>query len=147
MVMNWINEQRSKLAAEVQKFQNRSFMEAVVAGCALVSAADGSIDATEKQKMLGFIQQSDALKVFKTEDIIEVFNKTVGKFEFDHSIGKAEALQVIAKLKGKADQAKLMVRVCCAIGAADGDFDNDEKQVVREICRELDLDPAEFDLA
>ena len=40
-----------------------------------------------------------------------------------------------------------MVRVCCAIGAADGNFDDDEKAVVRKICAELNLNPKDFDLA
>lgn len=39
-----------------------------------------------------------------------------------------------------------MVRVCCAIGAADGNFDEGEKTVVRKICAELSLNPKDFDL-
>ena len=33
---------RDKLSTEVSKFKNREFMEAVVSGCALVAAADGT---------------------------------------------------------------------------------------------------------
>lgn len=146
MALNWLKEQKDKLQAEVGKFKNRTFMEGVVAGCALVAAADGSIDSSEKQKMLGFMQQSDALKVFKAEDIIDAFNKITGKFEFDHAIGKAEALAMVAKVKKDSEQARLLVRVCCAIGAADGDFDADERKIVQDICHELGLNPSEFDL-
>ena len=39
-----------------------------------------------------------------------------------------------------------MVSVCCAIGSADGNFDEDEKKAVREIIRELGLNAAEFQL-
>ena len=45
-------EARNKLATEVGKFKNREFMEACVAGCGLVAAADGNIDSSEKQKMM-----------------------------------------------------------------------------------------------
>ena len=149
-MLNWLkdsaNKTRDRLAAEASKFKNRSFMEAVVSGCALVAAADGDISADEKQKMAGFIQRADELKHFEMRQVIEVFNKTTGDFEFDASIGKASALQTIGKIKGKDDQARLLVRVICAIGAADGDFDADEQAVVREICVELGLSPAEFDL-
>lgn len=149
-MLKWLKENAEKahanLSAEVSKFKNRSFMEAVVAGCALVAAADGNITADEKQKMAGFIQRAEELKHFKMSEVIEVFNKTAGDFEFDHSIGKASALQVISKVKGKEDQAKLLIRVVCAIGAADGDFDQDERAVVSEICKELGLAPADFDL-
>jgi tellurite resistance protein TerB len=101
-------EARAKLATEVGKFKNRDFMEACVAGCALVAAADGSIDASEKQKMMKFIQQSNELKVFDTKDVIAVFNKVNENFEFDNEIGKAEALKVIGKLRSKPDAARLM---------------------------------------
>lgn len=150
MSMKWLRENvtkaRENLAAEVSKFQNKAFMEAVVSGCALVAAADGSIDASEKQKMAQFLERSDELKHFDIRQVIEVFNKAAGDFEFDQSIGKANALKTIGKIRGKDDQARLLVRVICAIGAADGDFDADERAVVREIAQDLGLNPEEFDL-
>jgi tellurite resistance protein TerB len=149
--MKWLRENtanvRAKMAAEVSKFKNKAFMEAVVSGCALVAAADGSIDSAEKQKMAGFIERSDELKHFDMRQVIEVFQKTAGDFEFDHAIGKATALRTIGKIKGNAEQARLLVRIVCAIGAADGNFDAQERAVGAEIARELGLDPAEFDLA
>lgn len=139
-------EARAKLVTEVGKFKNREFMEACVAGCGLVAAADGSIDSTEKQKMMKFIQQSDELKVFETKDVIDVFNKVTESFEFDNEIGKAEAMKMIGKLRTKPDAARLMVRICMAIGSADGVFDESEKQVVRDICRDLGLAADDFGL-
>jgi tellurite resistance protein len=38
----------------------------------------------------------------------------------------------------------LVVRLCCAIGFADGEFSPVEKQIVEEISREVNLDPREF---
>jgi tellurite resistance protein TerB len=137
---------REKLATEVSKFKNQEFLDATVAGCALVAAADGTIDADEKQKMAGFIQNSKELKVFDMKKVIAGFNEVCEQFEFDKTIGKAEALRTIGKLKKKPEAARLLVRVCTAIGAADGDFDADERAVTREICFELDLNPNEFDL-
>jgi tellurite resistance protein TerB len=149
-MLNWLKQNaeqaRSKLTAEASKFKNRAFMEAVVNGCALVAAADGEIDASEKQKMAGFIERADELKHFEMRQVIEVFQKAAADFEFDHGIGKASALKVIGKIKGSEDQSRLLVRVICAIGAADGDFDVQEKAMVAEVARELGLDPAEFDL-
>jgi tellurite resistance protein TerB len=137
---------REKLATEVGKFRNREFMEGLVAGCALVSAADGNIDSAEKQRMTGFIQNSAELKVFDLGDVIKSFNAYCEKFEFDAEIGKAEALRAVGKLRTKPDAARLLVRVCRAIGSADGDFDESERAVCRTICTELDLNPADFEL-
>ncbi len=145
-VKSWLNSQKDNLKDSVSRLKNKDFLDGVVAGCALVSAADGHIDASEKQKMVGFIQRSDELKVFDVQDVIKKFNQYTDGFEFDHTIGKGEALKAIIKLKGNQEASRLLVRVCCAIGMADGDFDADEKAVVREICAELGLDPNEFGL-
>ena len=149
-MLDWLkknaNEARDRLANEVTKFKNREFMEAVVAGCALVAAADGNISSDEKQKMIGYIQNSKELKVFNTKDVIQSFNDVCSNFDFDPAIGQAEALRTVGKLRNKQDAARLLVRVCCAIGAADGDFDQSDQAMCRTICNELALNPSEFDL-
>ena len=149
-MLSWLKENttaaRDRIKSEVSKYKNKEFMEATVAGCAMVAAADGSISSEEKQKMAAFIQRSDELSVFDMAEVIKVFNKVAEGYEFDGAIGKIEAMKMIGKLRGKEDAARTMVRVCCAIGAADGDFDADEQKVVRDICNELGLNPADFDL-
>ena len=126
------------------RFKNRDLMEGVVAGCAMVGYANGSVSAAEKQKMMGFLQSSDAMKVYDITQVLDTFGRFSRQFEFDTDIGQAEALKVIGKLRNKPDEARLLVRVCCAIGSSDGDFEDSERQAARSICRELGLDPADF---
>ena len=150
MALDWLKnrfeEARDAVTKEVAKFKSKTFMEAAVAGCVMVAHADGAVSAQEKQKMMGFIRSSDALKVFDTDEVIAVFNKFSANYEFDPAIGEANALQVIVRLKGKDAEARLLVRVCCVIGGADGTFDEKEKTVVRRICNELGLKAGDFDL-
>lgn len=144
--MNWVKETSSSLETEVKKFKSKSFLEATVAGCAIVAAADGVVSPEEKRKMIGFINQSDALKVFDASEAIKLFEKFADAYDFDPEVGKAQALKAVSQLKKKTEEARLLIRVCCAIGAADGNFDDSEKAAVREICRELGQDPADFNL-
>jgi tellurite resistance protein TerB len=137
---------RDKLTTEVSKFKNRDFMEATASACAMIAAADGDIASSEKMKMTGFINNSPELKVFNLKDVIDVFNDACSKFEFDFQIGQAEALKTINKIKGNDGAARLLVRVACAIGASDGNFDQQEKAACRLICLELGLNPADFEL-
>ncbi|MBF0371805.1 MAG: tellurite resistance TerB family protein [Alphaproteobacteria bacterium] len=140
-----VTEARDALNVEITKFKSKDLLEAVIAGCALVAYADGNVSAEEKQKMMGYLKNSDQLKFFDSGEVIRIFQKYVGKFEFDASIGTGEVMQVVGKFRGKP-QAQLVVRVCCAIGAADGDFDAKEKAVVRRMCSELGLNPSDFNL-
>ncbi|MBC6478232.1 MAG: tellurite resistance TerB family protein [Hormoscilla sp. GUM202] len=144
--MNWLNTQKKNLQEAVGRFKNKEFLEAVVAGCALVAAADGHIDPSEKQKMTGFIERSPELRVFDMREVLEKFNKYASDFEFNFDIGKRQALNAVVKIRENEEAAKLLVTVCCAIGAADGNFDDDEKNIIREMCKELTLSPAEFKL-
>ena len=93
------------------------------------------------------MQISPSLKVFKTDEILEFWNKHTANFEFDNSIGVLEATKAIQKLQGNTDAAKTLVALCCAVGASDGDFDDDEKAVVRKICSALGIRASEFGLA
>ncbi|MCG8293320.1 MULTISPECIES: tellurite resistance TerB family protein [Pseudomonas] len=149
-MLEWLKTNAAKaretLTTEVAKYKNRTFMEAIANGCALMSAADGEIKSEEKMKMTGFINNSAELKVFNLTDVIKVFSDACAKFEFDFQIGQAEALKAISKVKGKDGEARLLVRVVCAVGASDGDFDSKEKAVGRLICLELGLNPADFEL-
>jgi tellurite resistance protein TerB len=143
---SWLQNSKQGLTEQVKKFKNKDFMDAVVAGCAVVAAADGSIDANEKQKMAGYMSRSEELKVFEMSDVIARFNHYVGNLEFDAMIGKQEALKSIAKFSSKPEIGRVIVGVCSAIGAADGDFDDKEKAAVRDICNSLGLNPSEFSL-
>lgn len=151
MALEWLKQRYSEVSAslktEVAKIRSKGFLEAVVAGCALVAHADGVVRPEEKQKMMGFLRNSEVLSVFSADEIIVIFDKYAKQFEFDAQIGQASALQAVAKVKDKEAEARLMVRVCCAVGAADGDFDEKERAVVRKICTELSLNPKDFDLA
>ena len=117
-----------------------------MAGAALISLADGTISSAEKQKMVKFIENNDALKVFTTKDVIDAFQEYVSQIEFDKDIGDAKAYAALGKLKSNNEAARLVMRMILSIAAADGTFDEDEKVIAMKIAAELKLNPADFDL-
>lgn len=136
----------SDLKQGVLKFKNKNFLRASIAGGFMVAAADGSIDPEEKKKLKAFIEHDESLSVFDGGDIVEIFNEFSNHYDFDVDMGKAQALKTISKISGNEEQSKFLIRMIVAIGASDGDFDEDEKTVVRTICAELGLNPAQFEL-
>jgi tellurite resistance protein TerB len=141
-----LTEMRNSVSAEITKFKNKDFLEATIAGVVAVANADGTIDAAEKQKVMQFVQTHEALKLFKTEDVVAMFNKFAGNYEFDATVGQEQALSSIMKVKKNESSARMVVRVCCVVGAADGNFDDQEKEVVRTICSRLGLSASDFGL-
>lgn len=135
-----------ELKTEALKFKNKDFLNAAMAGSALVAMADGSVSSEEKQKMVKFIESHDALSIFTTSDVIKAFQDHVGQLEFDKDIGEAKAYQALGKMKSNAEAARLLVRMIIAIASADGDFDVKERAVAVRIAKELNINPAEFEL-
>jgi len=141
-----LKSKASELKNDLLKYKNKDFLNAAMAGSALIAMADGSISSEEKQKMIRFIEHDDSLSVFSTKDVIAAFQDFVGQIEFDQDIGSAAAYKAIAKMKSDSDAARLLIRMIISIGSADGNFDTDEKKMAGKIARELNLNPAEFDL-
>ncbi|MDQ0199740.1 TerD family protein [Neobacillus ginsengisoli] len=140
----WASNQKRRAQELFQRYKGQDTLDAVVAGCALVSMADGYLDAAERQKMLEFVNHSEELRVFDSQKVIQKFNLFVSRIEHDSIMGRAEAFRALGKMRTKPEIARLIARYCVAIGYADGNFDPGEKQMVSDICRELGLNPTEF---
>lgn len=140
----WANDQKRRAQDLFSRYKSQDVLDAVVAACALVALADGRLDHVERQKMIDFVNQSDELRVFDTNKVIQQFNMFVQKIERDSIIGRAEAFKALGRVRSKPEIARLVARYCIAIGYADGHFDQSEQQIVAEICMELGLNPHEF---
>jgi len=140
----WANNKKRRAQELFSRFKSQDVLDAVVAACALVSMADGHLDASERQKMMEFVNQSEELRVFDTNKVIQKFNYFVSIIENDRMVGRAEAFRALGRIRTKPEIARLVARYCIAIGYADGNFDPNEQQMVADICRELGLNPAEF---
>ncbi|MDX1655394.1 MAG: tellurite resistance TerB family protein [Candidatus Competibacteraceae bacterium] len=139
-------EVSANIAKEVGKFKNRKFMEAAVASSVLITYADGQARPEEKQGMLQFFRTSDAMKHFDAQEVKTLYETYCAKVADDFDFGKMDLMQVVGKLRGQEAESRALVRLCIIIGNKDGDFDQREKEVAREIARDLKLDPTEFGL-
>ncbi|MEV1047088.1 TerB family tellurite resistance protein [Streptomyces sp. NPDC049916] len=137
---------QTQLEAKKNELKSGSFRDASMAMCALVAAADGSVDPAERQRVAGLIMSNDVLQNFPADDLQRRFNEYVDKLTADFDFGKVSILQEIAKAKKKPAEARAVIQIGIVIGGADGDFDATERAVVREACFALDLPPHEFDL-
>ena len=144
--LSQLKTKASELKTEALKFKNKDFLNAAMAGSALIAMADGSISSAEKQKMIKFIESNDALSIFTTSDVIKAFQDFVSQLEFDKEIGEAKAYQAIGKMKSNTEASRLLVRMIIAIASSDGNFDHDEKKIAVKIAKELALNPSEFEL-
>ena len=116
-------EMSSQLQHETAKFKSKEFAKASMAICA-----------------------NPTLQMFDATALRADFDHYCNALTADFDFGKIEAVQALSKLKSKPDQARAVIQIGIIIGGADGNFDSDEKQVVREACFAVGINPAEFDL-
>ena len=139
-------EMSTQLKTKAGQFKSKEFANGSMAMCALIAAADGSIDASERQKTAGLIMSNDVLAIFPPDELKQKFDFYCDKLSSDYDFGKVEAVATIAKLKSKQDQARAVIQIGIIIGGADGTFDADEKKAVKEACFAVGIAPSEFDL-
>ncbi len=136
----------TQLKSRSDQFRSKEFAAGSMAMCALVAAADGSIDASERARTSSLIQDNEILKVFPAADLQQKFDFYCDKLGKDYEFGKVEAIGTIAKLQSKPEQARGVVSIGIIIGGADGDFDSHERAAVKEACHALGIPPTEYDL-
>ncbi|MFB6779021.1 tellurite resistance TerB family protein [Streptomyces sp. NPDC056352] len=137
---------QSQLDAKKNDLKSGAFRDASMAMCALVAAADGSIDPTERQRVAALITGNDVLQNFPADDLQRRFNEYCQKLASDFDFGKVSILQTIGKVGKKPTEARAVVQIGIVIGGADGHFDQSERAVVREACFAVGISPTEFDL-
>jgi tellurite resistance protein TerB len=137
---------QTQLMAKKNDLKSGAFRDASMAMCALVAAADGTVDPSERQRVAQLIATNEVLQNFDADDLRRRFEENLNKLTTDFDFGKVSVMQEIAKAKKKPAEARAVIQIGIVIGGADGDFDKDEQAVVREACYTLELPPHEFDL-
>jgi tellurite resistance protein TerB len=139
-------DMNAQLQTQAAKFKNKDFANASMAVCALLAAADGKIDPEERRKVAALITSNDVLSIFPAAELRDNFDRYCDKLTSDFDFGKIECVQAIAKLKKKEDQARAIIQIGIIIGGADGNFDADERAVVKDVCHAVGISPSEFDV-
>ncbi|WP_030620240.1 tellurite resistance TerB family protein [Streptomyces sclerotialus] len=137
---------QTQLVAKKNDLKSGAFRDASMAMCALVAAADGSIDPSERRRVAQLIMSNEVLQNFPADDLQRRFDGYLDKLIADFDFGKVSVMQEIGKVKKKPTEARAVIQIGIVIGGADGDFDKTEQAVVRDVCFALEIPPAEFDL-
>ena len=124
------------------RVKDKVLFRRIVSACYLVSRGNGEFKAEEKTGLAKVIGKE--LPQFSIGDILEVISQCVSKIEFDETMGEMEILDDIGGATG--DDATVIMRTSCYIGAIDGDFDDNEKAIARKIASRLKIDPGSYGL-
>ena len=117
-----IAEEGEKLFTRVK---DKSLFRRVVLASFLIARADGDFDSDEKKALANIVAKK--LPQFTISDILKILGTGEELIAFDLTMGMMEIMDDICSATG--DDAEMIIRIACYIGASDGDFDADEKKV------------------
>lgn len=132
------------LHGELERHRNRRFMEATMAACALISAADGEVSFSERSRVDEVLEGLKRLRFFDVHEEIALMNDHLAAIAENPEKGTAECLRRIAQAKDDPGAARTIVKVCMAVSGADGTVDSSERAAIDRVCGVLGLDPSEF---
>jgi tellurite resistance protein TerB len=126
------------------RYTNERFRNGVLAICAKVAAADGTIQPQEKEKVKKLIMSNAALQHFQPSVLGAQFSDYVEKALDEFATLDLD--KVIAKMRGYNDEADMAVKIGLIIANSDGKFEPSEQDCMRGIIRLVGLQAAEYGL-
>lgn len=127
--------------------QNKDFMEAVLAASALVAAADGDIEESERRKVVSIITNHATLSKLYQANVIEQTAETMFKRAKDAS-GRQQLARELDDIKsrpGGMQMAEDVYMIALDIAGSDGEIEPQEDAVLKKIAARLGIDTSKFD--
>lgn len=127
----------------VHKVENRDLMEAIVAGAVLVAYADGDCSDDELQKLQGIIESNDNLKHFGSE-IGVTLDKFCSMYESGARLAKSKLMKELADVQADEEQKIEAFIIAIEIADSDGEIDEAEHAMLKEIGKQFGLNPETY---
>lgn len=97
---------QTPLESKKNDLKSGAFRDASMAMCALVAAADGTIDPSERQRVAQLIGTNEVLQNVPADDLRRRFDENIGKLTADFAFGKVSVLQEVAKANRRSPRPR-----------------------------------------
>ncbi len=129
-----LNKLVHKVTDKFDALVNDEEMQAVVAACVLVAAADGHIDDSEKEAAFKAVSGHEALGGFKPATIRKNFDSDVNLINADKQLAEEVLYDKVRAITDKIARIRV-IGVANQIAAADGTVTKEETAVIEKIRR------------
>jgi len=133
-----------KFMRSAKKVTNANLMEAIVAGCVLVAAADGTVSRDELAKVEKLLNNNDNLAAFAGSEIKKTITRYQNVLEADFGVGQAKMLKEIREIADNPEQCEEVFLNMLAVAKADNSIDESEKAVLIRVASELGQNVADY---
>ncbi len=128
---------------KIDSVMNHQFAVATMAFCALIVAADGIIEQSEKKRVAQVISSTDKFKTADQGKLVDLFHEFCDKLTNDFELGKINCFDPIRKLKGKNNSDQI-INIGLIVAKSGSDFGDIEKNIIKEVCNILELNSSQY---
>jgi len=128
------------------KEQNRPFLEAAMAACAMVSASEGEVSFADRIRVDQIMETLTQLKVFNPQEGVDLFNHYTGLILASPKKGREAALATIRSVTSDIETAELLIDLCLAVSLSDGVTSLVEHIEIVSLCGLIGVDPEKIGL-
>ena len=128
------------------KEQDRPFLEAAMAACALVSTSEGQVSFADRVRVDQIMETLARLKVFDPHEGVDIFNRYADHILAEPRAGRAAALEQIRAVAQDPETAEILIRLCLAVSLSDGVTSLVEHIEIVSLCGLIGVDPAKIGL-
>lgn len=137
----------NQLFKSAKKVANQNALEAIIAACMLIAAADGSVERSEIEKLEKLLASNDNLTAFKPAEFRKIVQRYQTMLEADFLVGRQKMMKEIADISDNSELCEEVFLNALAISKADGEVEPDEAKVLASIARSLGIDAKEYGIA
>ena len=123
--------------------QDRPFLEAAIAVCALVAYADKEVSESELREISVSISRQVEFENLDLAIAKALFDQHVSNLQSDFDKTKAVLYSKVCAYNGDRRKALALMRLACRISASDQDVSDEERKIIGHLCAMLDLDQNE----
>jgi len=131
---------------QMERNHNRPFLKGVMAACALIAIADREVSFGERVRIDQILETLDVLKIFDPHEGVDLFNDIIDDIRESPEKGRNRAYEALKAVAVDDETKKLILRICLAVSAADGNNQIVDEIEIVSLCSRLGIDPKDCGL-
>lgn len=132
-----------KLTGEVQRYENKDFLKAAMAVCALTAVADDEVTLSEHHRIGYALAMVPALRDLDAEKAIDILYEYIYALRTNGEEAKEILRGKVKRMAGDHKRARTLMRVCYMVMTADGKIEEMERTEFNRLCQLLELEPGQ----
>ncbi len=133
-----------KLKTEVERYQNKGFLKAAMAVCALTALADGKVTLSGRYRIDAIIETMERLRIYDPHKAVAILDEFVDDLKSDREGAAPVLAQKIGRYATDYKSARTLLRIAYLVLTADGAISPAKTTAFGAISVSLGVEPKEI---